>query len=85
MAFRLLYRADGGHPIGTGHLFRASRILQERAATQPDTSSNRWAVTGQSNSGTQRPLGKEEPVVLDGVRRRPETPATAPENSTETR
>jgi len=25
---RLLYRADGGHPIGTGHLFRAVRILR---------------------------------------------------------
>src|SRR5437879_675930 len=25
----LLYRADGGHPIGTGHLFRAVRILRE--------------------------------------------------------
>ncbi|MEP6757456.1 MAG: hypothetical protein ABJA67_18285 [Chthonomonadales bacterium] len=24
---RILYRADGGHPIGTGHLFRALRIL----------------------------------------------------------
>jgi spore coat polysaccharide biosynthesis predicted glycosyltransferase SpsG len=25
---RLLYRADGGHPIGTGHLFRAVRVLR---------------------------------------------------------
>lgn len=24
---RLLYRADGGHPIGTGHLFRARRLI----------------------------------------------------------
>ncbi len=25
--FRLLYRADGGHPIGTGHIWRAARIM----------------------------------------------------------
>lgn len=26
---KLLYRADGGHPIGTGHLFRAVRLIRE--------------------------------------------------------
>jgi spore coat polysaccharide biosynthesis predicted glycosyltransferase SpsG len=26
---RVLYRADGGRPIGTGHLFRAVRLLKE--------------------------------------------------------
>jgi spore germination cell wall hydrolase CwlJ-like protein len=58
------------------------RILQQRAQTQPATNSNRWAVTGQGAGGTQRPLGKEDapaqPVVLDGVRRRP---GAAPANS----
>jgi hypothetical protein len=60
----------------------AGRILQERAQTQPATSSNRWAVTGQGGTAEQRPLGKEQPaaeqpVVLDGVRRRPgAAPAT---------
>lgn len=28
---KILYRADGGHPIGTGHIFRARRILAELA------------------------------------------------------
>src|SRR4051812_28514401 len=28
---RLLYRADGGHPIGTGHIWRASRIMNALA------------------------------------------------------
>ena len=32
---RLLYRADGGHPIGTGHLFRAARILTALARRAP--------------------------------------------------
>jgi len=63
----------------------AGRILQERAQTQPATSSNRWAVTGQPGTAEQRPLGKaqpaEPPVVLDGVRRRPGTAPVG--NSTE--
>jgi len=28
---KLLYRADGGHPIGTGHIWRAARILRALA------------------------------------------------------
>jgi spore coat polysaccharide biosynthesis predicted glycosyltransferase SpsG len=28
---RILYRADGGHPIGTGHIFRAKRLLEALA------------------------------------------------------
>lgn len=28
---RVLYRADGGHPVGTGHLFRAIRLLSAMA------------------------------------------------------
>jgi spore coat polysaccharide biosynthesis predicted glycosyltransferase SpsG len=28
---RVLYRADGGHPIGTGHIWRAARIMKELA------------------------------------------------------
>lgn len=31
----MLYRADGGHPIGTGHLFRAVRIIRELARLTP--------------------------------------------------
>lgn len=30
-SLRILYRADGGHPIGTGHIFRGVRILQALA------------------------------------------------------
>lgn len=33
--FKLLYRADGGHPIGTGHLFRAVRIINELSKLVP--------------------------------------------------
>jgi spore coat polysaccharide biosynthesis predicted glycosyltransferase SpsG len=29
---RLIYRADGGHPIGTGHIWRAARIMRALAA-----------------------------------------------------
>jgi spore coat polysaccharide biosynthesis predicted glycosyltransferase SpsG len=32
---RLLYRADGGNRIGTGHLFRAARVLRELAKIVP--------------------------------------------------
>lgn len=32
---RLLYRADGGHPIGTGHIWRAVRLLRALAADGP--------------------------------------------------
>ena len=32
---RLLYRADGGHPIGTGHVHRAVRIIRELRRTSP--------------------------------------------------
>ena len=28
---RLLFRADGGHPIGTGHLFRVARVIRALA------------------------------------------------------
>lgn len=28
---RVLYRADGGHPIGTGHIWRAARIMRALA------------------------------------------------------
>lgn len=28
---KILYRADGGHPIGTGHIFRAVRLLRALA------------------------------------------------------
>ncbi len=62
------------------------QVLTERAATQPATSSNRWAITGDSGSSTsQRPLGREgaeQPVVLEGVRRRPAPPTT---NTTDAR
>jgi spore coat polysaccharide biosynthesis predicted glycosyltransferase SpsG len=32
MPLKILYRADGGHPVGTGHIFRAVRILKEISA-----------------------------------------------------
>jgi hypothetical protein len=57
---------------------RANAILQNSVRNQP--SSTRWSMTGQAGTSTQRPLGRggEEPVVLDGVRRRPgSSPATA--------
>lgn len=30
---RVLYRADGGHPIGTGHVYRAERLLRQLLRT----------------------------------------------------
>jgi len=31
MPLRLVYRADGGHPVGTGHIWRGVRILRALA------------------------------------------------------
>ena len=73
---------------------RASQIIEGRAAAQPPTASNRWALTGQNapNATEQRPLGRAAIPELQGVRRRPSsapetaTPAPAtPAASTETR
>lgn len=33
---RILYRADGGHPVGTGHIQRALRVTAQLAAIRPD-------------------------------------------------
>jgi spore germination cell wall hydrolase CwlJ-like protein len=59
---------------------RATAIIQNNVRNQP--SSTRWSMTGQPGTSTQRPLGKEDkpeqPVVLEGVRRRP---AAVPANS----
>lgn len=32
---KVLYRADGGHPVGTGHILRALRITASWAGTEP--------------------------------------------------
>jgi spore germination cell wall hydrolase CwlJ-like protein len=63
---------------------RARQLNSERAQVQGPAASTRWAISGErpAAAAAQRPLGKEDapaqPVVLDGVRRRP---APAPANS----
>jgi len=60
--------------------------LEARARATPPTASNRWALTGQGSpdAAAQKPLGRADqvqpaqPVVLDGVRRRPDTPTAPP-------
>jgi len=57
-----------------------NQVLQQRAQVTPPTASNRWSLTGRgsASSETQKPLGRAadapaQPVVLEGVRRRPGT------------
>ncbi|MFN3728067.1 MAG: cell wall hydrolase [Allosphingosinicella sp.] len=60
---------------------RASQVLQDRAAAQPASSTNRWALTGRPSPDAQqqRPLGRAAAIPeLDGVRRRPTTSEAAP-------
>jgi spore germination cell wall hydrolase CwlJ-like protein len=68
----------------------AGQIIESRLPAQTSSGSSRWALTGQPAQGTaeQRPLGREAPVLLEGVRRRPagEAPApAAPANASQSR
>jgi len=66
----------------------ANAVITERTRADPSlTTSQRWALTGNSGASTQAPLGRRQdarpapPVELEGVRRRPSAgaaPAPAP-------
>jgi spore germination cell wall hydrolase CwlJ-like protein len=59
---------------------RASQIINDRAAAQPASSTNRWALTGRPapDAQHQRPLGRAGAIPeLSGVRRRPKTSSEA--------
>ncbi|HTU10607.1 MAG TPA: cell wall hydrolase [Allosphingosinicella sp.] len=71
----------------------AAAVIDESTRSQPElSSSQRWALTGQSGGSTQQPLGRrsaetarpQPPSELQGVRRRgepaPATPAPAGNN-----
>jgi spore germination cell wall hydrolase CwlJ-like protein len=59
---------------------RARQLNAARAQTQGPAPSTRWAITGErpSTAPDQRPLGKDLPPVLSGVRMRPGTGSEAP-------
>jgi spore germination cell wall hydrolase CwlJ-like protein len=60
----------------------ANAVISERTrADSTLTTSQRWALTGNSGASTQAPLGRRPapPVELEGVRRRPSAAAPAAE------
>jgi len=82
--------ANGGHSVDSfqravlrryepTNRERASEIINNRAATQPANSTNRWALTGRPapEAQQQRPLGRAGAIPeLGGVRRRPDATTT---------
>jgi spore germination cell wall hydrolase CwlJ-like protein len=64
----------------------ANAVISERTrADSTLTTSQRWALTGNSGASTQAPLGRRPapPVELEGVRRRP-SPGAVPAGNNET-
>ncbi|HEV7661787.1 MAG TPA: cell wall hydrolase [Allosphingosinicella sp.] len=64
---------------------RANAVITERTRADSSlTTSQRWALTGNSGASTQAPLGRRAPPPpeLEGVRRRPSAATPAPADPT---